>query len=103
MANPNDPLPKFGAPGQRELFGQFTKVANGFSTEDVIGAAANLMVNAIRQAQPTRQKAEASYDELFGQIKSLLVSHYDSLGRKRGLFAYDQVIEVPYWDSRKKG
>lgn len=101
--NPNDPLPKFGPPGQRELFEQFTKLSNGFSTEDVIGAAANLIVNAIRQSQATRQKAEASYDELFGQMKSMLVSHYDSLGRKRGLFPYNQVIEVPHFDMRKKG
>jgi len=101
--NENDPL-KIAVPDrQRELFRRFGQVANGFSSEDVNGAAANLIVNSLRQAYPTRARAEVAYDELFGRIKSLLVSHYDLLGRKRGVFPFDQMIEMPLVDMRPPG
>lgn len=93
--NPKDPSLKVLTDPGRELCTRFAKEANGFSREDVLSAALNIIVNVIRQEQNTGQKAEARFDELFGKTKTLLVSHYDSLGRKRGLFPYDQVIEVP--------
>lgn len=86
---------------QKELFDLMSKTAHGFTAEDVIGAAANLLINAIRQTQPTRRQAEVRFDELFGRSKQVLVDHYDTLGRKRGIFPYDQVINVPLMDFRK--
>lgn len=66
-----------------------------------MGAAANLLVNAIRQAYPTREKAAAAYDELVSKVKGQLIDqHYDATGRKKGLFPYNQVIEVPHFDFR---
>jgi hypothetical protein len=75
-----------------------SQASSGFAMDDVIGAAANILINAIRQSQPTQAKAEIRFDELFGRSKQALVDHYDSLGRKRGIFPYDQVIEVPKFD-----
>jgi len=85
---------------QRELFTLFTRAANGFSTDDAIGAAVNIVINALRQSCTTRQEAEIAFDELFGKSKSTLMNHYDSLGRKRGVFPYNQTIEVAHFDAR---
>jgi hypothetical protein len=97
-----DPLVLATPNRQRELFDRMSKTADGYSAEDVIGAAANMLINAIRQSQPTRRQAEIRFDELFGRSKAVLVDHYDTLGRKRGLFPYDQVIEAALFDARKR-
>lgn len=97
-----DPLVLATPNRQRELFDRFSRDADGYSAEDVLGAAANLLVNAVRQTQPTRGQAEARFDELFGRTKQVLMDHYDMLGRKRGVFPYDQVVEVPKFDFSKK-
>lgn len=85
----------------QELFKRFGQVANGFQRDDVVNAAVNILVNAIRQHCRTRQQAEQAFDELFGRTKQVLVDHYDQLGRKRGIFPFDQVIEMPPNDFRK--
>lgn len=97
VENPKDPILKSGPDQQRELFNRFCREANGFSTEEVIGAACNLIINAIRQVYSTRQRAEARFDEIFGRVKTLLVGHYDQLGRKRGIFPYNQFIEPQHF------
>lgn len=88
-----DPMLKMSSDAQRVLFGQFCHAANGFSTEAVLGAAINMLVNAIRQSQPTRGKAEVRFDEIFGQTKQMLLNHYDSDGRKKGIFPFTQTID----------
>ncbi len=95
-----DPLQKTGPDAQRELFSRFTRSADGFSTQDAIGAALNVVVNALRQAHSSSREAGIAFDALFGRTKSLLMDHYDSLGRKRGIFPHDQTIEVPFFDAR---
>lgn len=87
----------------RELFKRLAQVCNGFSQDDVVTAAANLLINAIRQQHPTRGKAEAAFNELFGRSKQVLVDHYDMGGRKKGIFPYDQVITPAFFNARKKG
>lgn len=96
-----DPLALATPDNQRELFNRFSREANGFANEDAIGAAANILINAIRQSQPTRAQAEARFNELFGRSKQVLLDHYDSLGRKRGIFPYNQVIEASLFNARK--
>lgn len=96
-----DPLTLATPDRQRELFTRMSAVADGFGADDVVGAAVNLLVNAIRQSQPTRRQAEVRFDELFGRTKQILVDHYDALGRKRGVFPYDQVVEMPLVNLRK--
>lgn len=95
MSNPKDPLLKSGAAEERELFKRFTEAAHGFSMGAVIGASANMIVNCLRQAHVTRAKAEGRFDELFGRLKTLLLSHYDGLGRRMNIFPRHQVIHAP--------
>lgn len=102
MSQSKDPLNVLVPDRQRELFKRFAESANGFSTEDVIGAAANVLVNALRQAHGSRQSAEKSFDELFGRTKQILVEHYDTIGRKRGIFPFNQTIEVPLFANKNK-
>lgn len=98
--NPLDPLRKSGPDQQRELFAAFCKVAHGFSTEDAIGAAMNVLVNALRQAHGTQAAALARLDELAAGSKGLLASHYDALGRRRNVFPFHQTIELPHFTDR---
>ena len=93
--NPNDPLaPHLAGDSQKELFVRLAAASNDFSTEDVIGAAANLIVNALRQAHSTDRAAMARVDELTARLKGVLSEHYDrATGKRRnGLFPFNQVI-----------
>lgn len=97
----SDPLKQVSDP-QRELFDAFCKVGNGFSSEQVAGAAANLLVNALRQAHPTRHAAFEAFDRIATQTRNLIADHYDALGKRRNVFPFHQVIEVPFMDLRRK-
>jgi len=97
-----DPMLVATPDNAKELFIRMSQVANGFSTDDVIGAAVNMLINGIRQGQPTRAKAEAAIDEIFGKTKAILVNHYDQLGRKRGIFPFDQEVNGKLFNLRDK-
>jgi hypothetical protein len=61
-----------------------------------------MLVNAIRQSQPTRQGAADTLDQLVSRVKLLLLDqHYDAMGKRRNVFPFHQVIEVPRIDMRK--
>lgn len=92
--NPKDPLRKGPEPSQA-LFDKFGKVASGFSHEAVMDAAANLILNAIRQQCPTKAQAERVFDEMFGRSKTALIDkHYDHAGKRRSVFPFNQVIDM---------
>ncbi len=105
--NPKDPLApsKPIAPdAARELFKRLSALSSGFSSEDVVGAATNLLVNAIRQRQPKRFGAERQFDEAFGRAKhTLLEQHYDLAGNRRNIFPFDQFVEPEHFTDRLKG
>lgn len=90
--NGKDPLRQVtGTP--QELFTRFSREANGFPRDAAIGAAANILLNALRQECVTRDKAEAAFNELFGRLKQTLVDHYDSAsGRRRSVFPFNQSL-----------
>ncbi len=91
--NPKDPLNKVGPESEKELFRSFSMLCDGFPSDSVINAAVNILINAVRQSQPTRSQAEKYIDELIGRTKAILLdSHYDSIGRRKGIFPYDQHI-----------
>lgn len=94
--NPNDPLAKASPDNARELFSQFSRLANGASASDVMDAAYNLIINALRQEHATRSAAESAYDEKAARIKGVLMDHYDAGGRRRGIFPYTQHIVMPF-------
>lgn len=102
LRNPKDPLRKSGPDQQHELFRRFAREADGFSTEDAVGAALNVLINALRQAHSTRGAAEASYNEHVGRMKQILMNHYDGAGRRLNLFPHHQVINMPHLDDRDK-
>lgn len=90
-----DPL-KNGPLATRELFDRFSKDANGFPHEAALGAAANILLNALRQSHPRRDKAAAAWDELAARLKGVLMEHYNGQGERRSIFPFHQTIEVPH-------
>jgi len=91
--NRKDPLIGTGPEAARQLFEQFQHLCTGRPTEHAINAAFNILVNAIRQSYPLRSMAEARFDELFGKMKTALLSNYDgTTGKRREVFAFDQVV-----------
>ncbi len=90
-----DPMLLMTPDPQKVLFERMSEVCNGFSAEQVLGASANVLINAVRQSQNTREKASSRYDELFTRMKGILMDHYDSFGRLKGIFPYNQNIDMP--------
>jgi len=89
------------SPQTRALFETMSAACNGFSSEDAINAAANVIINALRQACPTRAGAMLALDEVVASTKNVLSDHYTSAGRKKGVFPYHQTISVPLIDFSK--
>jgi hypothetical protein len=94
-----NPDPLKGLPDQeRQLFEAFRQASAGKNVDAVLGAAINIMLNVIRQMEPTRKEAEARWDVLFGRGKTLLLDrNYDSVtGRRKTVFPFTQVIQAPH-------
>jgi len=92
LNNNKDPL-NAGPEAGRVLLERFGLAANEFPLQVVIDAAANLLINAIRQSVPKRTAALAYYDELFGRCKTALAAHYDAVtGDRRNIFAHTQHV-----------
>jgi hypothetical protein len=88
-----------GPPSEQALFDAMAKVASGFSTEAVLGASINLIVNAVRQIYGKRSEAEYRMRELFGKNMELLMLHYDPVsGRRRSVIPFTQVIAPKRFD-----
>jgi hypothetical protein len=93
----SDPLKSIS--GQEKLlFDLFTHASVGKNLDAVMGAAINVIINAIRQSYPKRVDAERKIDELFGRGKTLLLAnHYDSVtGLRRNVFPHTQVVRMAY-------
>jgi selenocysteine lyase/cysteine desulfurase len=99
--NEKDPLIKASPNAERELFTLFAHAATGYSLEQVIGAAVNIVVNALRQVHATQPKAIADFDQLMAKTRELISLHYDNAGRRRNVFPFHQTIEMPLFDARK--
>jgi hypothetical protein len=101
IGGPKDPLIQ-RPEAERELFKHFSQLANGFPSDAVQGAAANILLNVLRQSCATQRQAEAMFDDLAGKLKSILVSHYDGAGKRRSVFPFHQTIDVPLIHFKKK-
>lgn len=86
----------------REVFRKFGALAHGFPREDVLNAAANMVINSLRQMHDKREGAGRAWDEIMARAKSQLMECYDSAGRKKGVFPYAQHVIVPFFDARRK-
>jgi hypothetical protein len=96
LRNPLDPLHKAGPTNGRDLFQAIGRIASDAPLDAVYDAACNLLINALRQANPSWRQAEAKFDDLFGRSKQILKNHYDTVsGRKKGIFPYDQHVIAP--------
>lgn len=97
-----DPLLLATPDAARALFTKFSKEANGFNIEAVFGASINMLVNGVRQTHNNRDEARKSLEYLSAKAMEVLMQHYDSTGRKRGIFPYDQVIHVDFANLRSR-
>ena len=101
LRNPKDPL-RNNYDGARELFERFAAEANGFPAEHAISAALNVLINAIRQAQPRQALALNVFDECATKARASLAEHYQATGERRNIFPFHQVIEPDKFDARPK-
>jgi hypothetical protein len=92
LRNPSDPLHGSASDASLDLFKAVGKLAAGRPLDTAINVACNLLINAVRQSAPSWRQAEVLFDETFGRSKQLLKDHYDTNGRKKGIFPYDQVL-----------
>lgn len=97
--NAKDPIAQQPPPAV-ELFQRFSQASDGFTVEATVAAAADIMISALRQAHPTRDRAEAAWDEWIARCKAVLMECYDSTGRKKGVYPYTQHIVVPFFRLR---
>lgn len=95
LRNPKDPLHQTGPEAEKELFKRYAQLSDGFPNEAVLGAALNIIINGVRQGHSSWMGAERQFDEIFGRTKTILRDHYDANGKRRNLFPFDQVIQVP--------
>jgi hypothetical protein len=102
LNNPKDPLHS-QSDAEKTLFEALAKVCNGFTQEQVAGAALNLIVNAIRQGYATDKGALDAADAAHAAMRKILVAHYDNAGRRRNIFPFHQIVEMPFVDLKKKG
>jgi hypothetical protein len=104
LRNPLDPLRKANNAAGVALFRKLSAACDGFSADAVIIGAINLLIDAIRAAHGSRALAERAFDEYAAKAKAVLLDqHYDQLGRRRNVFPYDQVIDVPHIRLNGKG
>jgi hypothetical protein len=102
MDNPKDPLRKAATANEQELFREVGRTLNAAPAEMVSGIAVNLLVNVLRQQHASKHAAERAFDEVTAKAKSLLLDqHYDLTGRRRNVFPFHQVVQMPRFDARK--
>lgn len=90
MSDPLRQVPQ----GAKELFKNLSQVCSGFSSDDVMLAAVNLLVNCVRQNRAKRDDAAELFDEIAAKARHVLLEqHYDVLGRRRNVYPFHQVIE----------
>jgi hypothetical protein len=99
--NGKDPILNNAEPA-RQLFHSFSQISHGFSTIDVVNAALNILINAVRQAEATQKGASETWDEWTTRSKSLLMDGYDSTGRKKGIYPYTQTLSASFANFKMK-
>ena len=90
-----DPQLDRTTPNGQEVFESVVKLLGGMPRELVREVAVNLLVNLVRQEDKSVSAAASSVDRFAHDAKVLAAEHYDHTGRRRGIFPYDQRVEVP--------
>lgn len=95
--NPQDPTRNVSSSNPRALFQKFGACANGFGYDDVIDAASNLIINALRQKHTKRRDALEAYSLLTNKVGDLLSAHYDSsTGNRKNIFPFTQTVNATH-------
>lgn len=105
--NPHDPIAANGAPDSgQELFQAMARACNGHGSDAVESAAANLLINALRQRYATSGEAEDAFDRIVASAKAALLGQHYRPGRFgqriNGVFAFRQDIVVPTVSLKKQ-
>ena len=88
-----DPLTDTAPEAGSVLFDRLNKTCKDFPLEAVVNASSNVLLNVIRQRNPTRDQAERDFNDMFGQFKAILMAHYDGAGgKRRNVFPFHQII-----------
>jgi hypothetical protein len=94
--NPKDPLLARTPEAGKDLMKKIVPIVKDYPFDAVGDVGLNLLINVVRQRSNTREKAARDWDALVARGKQILLdNHYDSRGRKKGIFPYDQVINMP--------
>lgn len=97
--NPADPLNAAAPPAGAELLRRMAQQCDGFSFDDAAGAAANMLINVLRQQHATAGAAEDAFDQIVARSKEVLLGQHYRPGRSgariQGTFAFRQGIVVP--------
>lgn len=97
-----DPLRR-GPEAAKELLRRFGGDADGFGADDVIDAAMNVLINAVRQTQGQSPQAHQRVDQIAARMHEIVDLHYDrATQRRRSVFAFDQTVQMILTDDRKK-
>lgn len=87
-----DPLTQSEEAG-KVLFDRMNVASRDFPLEAVINAASNVLLNVLRQRNPTRDQAERDFNDMFGKLKAILMEHYNGPnGARRSVFPFHQTI-----------
>jgi hypothetical protein len=105
--NPRDPIKAAGAPDSgADLFAQMARACNGHGSDAVESAAANLLINALRQRHATAGEAEDAFDRIVANAKAALLGQHYRPGRfgarLSGVFAFRQDIVMPTVSLKKQ-
>lgn len=92
-----------GPERQRLMLGRLVEACVGVPADVVLGAAVNLVANAVRQAHGKRGEAEKAFDERMRQAKTLLLEHYDPVtGVRRSVTPFTQEMVLPFFKNASK-
>lgn len=95
-----DPLTK-GPESSRVLQQRMGKASSGFSYDAVVSAAANILINVIRQKHSKKKGALDELDQVQAAVRKAVDEHYQLNGSRKSLFPFDQIISVPHLDFKK--
>lgn len=95
LRNPLDPLHK-QPEADRKLFQHLARHCHEAPAPVVASASANLIVNAIRQQCASQKDALSAFDAVSAKARAILAEHYDGVGKRRNVFPFSQVVDIPF-------
>ncbi len=88
-----DPL-KMGPEAGLEVYKRYQRASIGFPYDLVTNAAANIILNVLRQSHKKKSKADDALRQLLERMRGVLDDHYDHAGNRRSIFPFNQNIDV---------